>query len=112
MHSDSEAIKKSVRTYWMVGAILFVGTVITVAINQIHLAVPLAVTLALIVAITKGSFVSAVFMHLSHEKPWIYGALILTVIGFIVLMTLPIFTVNDSIGTPIHVPAAAEHAKH
>ena len=29
----------------------------------------------------KGSMVASVFMHLSHEKKWIYGALILTVIG-------------------------------
>jgi cytochrome c oxidase subunit IV len=55
--------------------------------------------------------VASVFMHLSHEKKWIYGALLLTVLGFIILMTVPIFTVNDSIGTPIHAGAAAEHAE-
>ena len=31
---------KSIRTYLMVGAALFVFTGITVAVNQIHLAVP------------------------------------------------------------------------
>jgi caa(3)-type oxidase subunit IV len=111
MHSDSESIKKSIRTYWMVGAALFVFTVITVAVNQVHLAIPLAITVALIIASIKGSSVAAVFMHLSHEKKWIYGALLLTVLGFIILMTVPIFTVNDSIGTPIHADAAAEHAE-
>ena len=45
----------------MVGAILFAGTVITVAANQVHLAVPLAITVALIIATVKGSFVAAVF---------------------------------------------------
>jgi hypothetical protein len=50
MHSDPEAIRKTVRTYWMIGAALFVFTVITVAVNQIHLAVPLAITVALIIA--------------------------------------------------------------
>ena len=59
----------------MIGAALYVFTVITVAVNQVHLAVPLAVTVALIVATIKGSMVAAVFMHLSHEKRWIYGAL-------------------------------------
>jgi caa(3)-type oxidase subunit IV len=112
MHSDPASIKKSVRTYMMVGAALFAGTVITVAANQVHLAVPLAITVALIIATTKGSLVAAVFMHLSHEKKWIYGALILTVIGFVILMTVPFFTVSDGIGTPIPAPAAAEHAKH
>ena len=109
MHSDPEAIRKSIRTYWMIGGALFMFTVITVAVNQVHLAIPLAITVALIIATIKGSMVAAVFMHLSHEKMWIYGALILTVIGFIFLMTVPSFTVHDSIGKPIATPAA-EHA--
>jgi cytochrome c oxidase subunit 4 len=107
MHSDSEAIKKNVRMYWLIGGALYAFTVITVAINQIHLAIPFAITLALIVAIIKGSMVAAVFMHLSHEKQWIYGALLLTVAFFVVLMTIPIFTTMDTIGTPTPQPAAA-----
>lgn len=111
MHSDSEAIRKHVRTYWMIGAALFVFTVITVAVNQVHLAVPLAIALALIIATMKGSMVAAVFMHLNHERMWIYAALVLTVIGFAILMLVPALTVGDSIGTPIHVEApAAAHA--
>ena len=110
MHSDPEAIKKSVRTYMMVGAALFVGTVVTVAVNQVHLAIPLAITVALIIASIKGSMVAAVFMHLSHEKKWIYGALLLMLAFFIVLMSVPFFTLSDGIGTPVQAPAAAEHA--
>ena len=113
MSSDQEAIRKSIRTYWMVGAALFVFTGITVAVNQLHLAVPMAITVALIIATMKGSMVASIFMHLSHERKWIYGALILTVIGFILVMTLPTFTMLDHIGTPIHVAApAAEHGVH
>jgi caa(3)-type oxidase subunit IV len=113
MSSDQEAIRKSIKTYWMVGAALFVFTGITVAVNQVHLAVPLAVTVALIIATMKGSMVASIFMHLSHERKWIYGALILTVIGFAILMTVPIFTMMDHIGTPIRVAApAAEHMGH
>jgi caa(3)-type oxidase subunit IV len=113
MHSDPAAIKKTIRTYWMIGAALFVFTAITVAVNQLHLAVPLAITVALIIATMKGSMVASVFMHLSHERKWIYGALILTVVGFIILMTVPMFTLMDHIGTPIHVAApAAEHVGH
>lgn len=103
-------VSKSIRTYVMVGAALFVFTGITVAANQVHLAVPAAITVALIIATIKGSMVASVFMHLSNEKKWIYGALILTLIGFIVLMSVPGFTVMDSIGTPIHVPSAGAHA--
>jgi len=111
MHSADD-VKKSVRKYLTVGALLFMFTAITVAANQVHLAIPAAITVALIIAIVKGSMVASVFMHLSAEKRWIYGALILTLVGFIVLMSVPGLTVMDSIGTPIQVPAAAEHAKH
>jgi cytochrome c oxidase subunit 4 len=97
-----------IRKYIFIGAALLVFTGLTVAANQVHLAVPLAVTVALIIAIMKGSMVAAVFMHLSDEKKWIYGALLLTVAFFIVLMTLPMFTIMDTIGTPIHPPAAAQ----
>ena len=101
-----------IRKYIMIGAALLVFTGITVAANQFHLAVPMAITVALIIAITKGSMVAAVFMHLSDERKWIYGALLLTVAFFIVLMLLPVLTVSDTIGTPIHVPAAAAAGHH
>ena len=78
MHSDPAEVKKSVRTYMMIGAALLVFTGITVAANLVHLAVPVAITVALIIATMKASMVAAVFMHLSHEKQWIYGALMLT----------------------------------
>jgi len=113
MHSDPAAIKKSIRSYLMIGAALFVFTGITVAVNQVHLAVPAAITVALIIATMKGSMVASVFMHLSHERKWIYGALLLTLLGFIILMTVPGFTTMDNIGTPIHVEKpAAEHGAH
>jgi len=113
MHSDQASIKKSIRSYMMIGAALFVFTGITVAANQVHLAVPMAITVALIIATMKGSMVASVFMHLSHERKWIYGALILTVIGFFILMTVPLFTTMDNIGTPIHVAAPpSEHTVH
>ena len=113
MHSDQESIRKTIKTSWMVGAALFVFTGITVMVNQVHLAVPLAITVALIIATMKGSMVASIFMHLSHEKKWIYGSLILTVIGFAILMLVPSLTLGDSIGTPIHVEAPApEHTGH
>jgi caa(3)-type oxidase subunit IV len=107
MHSDPAAVKQAVRKYFMVGAALFVFTIITVAVNQVHLAVPAAITVALLIAVTKGSMVAAVFMHLSDEKKWIYGALVLTVIGFIILMTVPYLTTSDTFGTHVHVEAPA-----
>ncbi len=110
MHSDPEAIRKSVRTYLTVGALLLVFTGLTVAANRLHLAVPVAITVALVIAVTKGSMVASVFMHLSHEKRWIYGALLLTVVFFIVLLFLPVLTTADRIGTTSHyIGAVPEH---
>jgi cytochrome c oxidase subunit 4 len=110
MSHSADDVRKSIKTYLMIGGALFVFTGITVAANLVHLAVPAAITVALIIASMKGSMVAAIFMHLSDEKRWIYAALLLTLAGFLVLMTVPIFTVNDTIGTPVHVPAPAAHA--
>src|SRR5947207_15753904 len=114
MHSDPAAVKKTVRAYIKVGLALLVFTGITVAANQFHFGVPIAITVALIIAAVKGSMVAGVFMHLTHEKQWIYGALLLTVVFFIVLMALPILTTSDTFGKPITYPAAhgGEHAGH
>ena len=113
MHSDhAEDVRKGVRKYWLIGAALYVFTVITVAVNQVHLAIPLAVTLALIIACVKGSMVASIFMHLSHEKKWIYGSLVLTVVFFAVLLAIPILTLADTFGTPVEYPAAHHGAEH
>ena len=110
MHSEADHVRQSIRKYVLIGAALFVFTGITVAVNQVHLAVPFAITVALIIATMKGSMVASVFMHLSDEKKWIYGALLLTVAGFIILMSVPLFTVLDGIGTLSDTARAAEHA--
>src|SRR5262245_8904711 len=110
MHSDPAELRKGIRTYWMIGAALYAFTIITVAVNRVHLAIPLAITVALAVASIKGSMVAAVFMHLSHEKRWIYGALLLTVGFFVVLMLVPLLTTSDTIGTAIQHAAPAAHA--
>ena len=109
MHSDPAEVRKTVRSYLTVGALLFVGTAVTVAVNQVHLVVPLAITVALIIATIKGSMVASVFMHLSHEKKWVYGALALTVAFFVVLMLVPLLTVSDTIGSPLVPGGAAGH---
>src|SRR2546423_7934384 len=106
MHSDPAEIKKSIPKYLMIGGALYVFTIITVAVNQVHLAIPLAITVALIIATIKGSAVASVFMHLNHEKKWIYGCLLLTVVFFAVLMAVPFLTISDAVGTPIHHAAA------
>ena len=102
MHSDPAEIKKSVRSYIKVFVMLMIFTVITVTASRFHLAVPVAIAVALIIAAMKGSMVAAVFMHLSHEKRWVYGTLLLTAVFFLGLLLLPLFTSLDSlaIGSP------------
>jgi len=108
--ADPAVVKKAIRTYGIVGGLLLLFTVITVGVNQVHLAIPLAITVALIIATIKGSMVASIFMHLSHEKKWIYGALILTVVFFVALIMLPNLTVADTIGKVSPYTAAAERA--
>ena len=110
MHSDPASVRASIPKYVMIGAALLMFTVITVAVNRVHLIVPLAITVALIIACVKGSMVAAVFMHLSDEKKWIYGALLLTAIFFAVLMSVPLFTLMDSVGHPQPAIGLSEHA--
>ncbi|HEY1302574.1 MAG TPA: cytochrome C oxidase subunit IV family protein [Vicinamibacterales bacterium] len=88
-------IDKHVRIYITVFVALMVLTVVTVAVSRYHLPVPIAVTVALMVAIIKGSLVACYFMHLISEKKLIYAVLALTVVFFIALMALPVATVRD-----------------
>jgi cytochrome c oxidase subunit 4 len=94
-------IDRHVKVYITVFVALMVLTIVTVAISRLHLSVPIAVTVALLVAIIKGSLVACYFMHLISEKKLIYAVLALTVAFFIALMALPVLTFFD--GYWIHV---------
>jgi len=88
-------IDRHVRVYITVFVALMVLTIVTVAVSRFHLPVPIAVTVALLVAIIKGSLVACYFMHLISEKKLIYAVLALTVVFFAALIALPVFTVSD-----------------
>jgi len=88
-------IDRHVRIYITVFVALMVLTIITVAVSRLHLSVPVAVTVALVVATIKGSLVACYFMHLISEKKLIYAVLILTAVFFAVLMALPTFTYSN-----------------
>ena len=91
-------IDRHVRVYITVFVALMVLTVVTVAISRFHLPVPIAVTVALLVAIIKGSLVACYFMHLISEKKLIYAVLALTAAFFVALLALPVATVSDTFG--------------
>jgi len=96
MTSDHAAdIDRHVRVYITVFVALMALTIITVAISRLHLREPIAVTVALLVAIIKGSLVASYFMHLISEKKLIYAVLVLTTFFFAVLLALPVVTHSD-----------------
>lgn len=88
-------IDKQVKIYITVFVSLMALTIITVAISRFHLPVPIAVSVALLVAIIKGSLVACYFMHLISEQKLIYAVLALTAVFFAVLLALPVLTHSD-----------------
>ena len=95
-HHDVD-IDKSVRTYMMVFAALFVGTIITVGASYIDLSTGPAVVLALLIACAKGSLVVLFFMHLIDEKKLIYWLMALAVAFFFFAMIIPLMTEGNNI---------------
>src|SRR5215212_1703941 len=88
-------IDRHVRIYISVFVSLMALTIITVGISYLHLPVPIAVTVALLVATVKGSLVACYFMHLISEKKLIYAVLVLTAVFFAALLALPVITVHN-----------------
>ena len=98
---DTAAIRKQTRIYVAVFAALAVLTVVTVAISYIpalHERPALGITVALLIALVKGSLVAAYFMHLIDERKAIYSILILTAVFFAVLMATPLLEHMDNRG--------------
>lgn len=85
-------IDRHVRVYITVFVALMVLTIITVAVSYLDLSIPMAVTVALLIATVKGSLVACYFMHLISEKKLIYAVLILTASFFVALLALPVLT--------------------
>lgn len=105
MTDSPEAIKKAVRTYLFIGGLLFIGTVLTVAVATVP-AFDIGVhgfdkwdcILGLAIATTKATLVAAIFMHLNHEKKaiyWLFGSSFVAVTSLAALTALalgdPIF---------------------
>lgn len=95
---DSHAdISKHVRAYIKVFVALAVLTVVTVAVSRIPFPGAGNVVVALMIALGKASLVAAIFMHLKWEKsPSIWWVLIGCAVCFVVLMFVPLLTVNDT----------------
>jgi len=107
MADTPEAIRKSVRIYLMIGAVLFAGTILTVLVATVpafdvgrHGFDTWDCVLGLGIACTKAACVAAVFMHLNHEKKavyWIFG-------GSLVFVAALYFLTAWTKADPIHDP--------
>lgn len=91
-----EEIKKHTRVYITVFMALLALTVITVAVSYLDLGLTASITVALFIAIVKGSLVALFFMHLISERMLIYYALIVTIAFFAFLMIVPVVTDNEA----------------
>jgi len=95
MADSPEEIEAHIKKYWMVGGILVLGTLLTVAVAKIKffdLGGPGLtwedIVLGLAIATTKTSFVVLIFMHMNNEKSLIYKVLMFTIVFVIGLFFL------------------------
>lgn len=91
LHHSPEEIKREVRVYLVVFVALAALTAVTVGSFYALKSYPvsIAISVALAIALVKGSLVAGYFMHLLTEKKLIYAVLILTVFFFAVLIWGP-----------------------
>ena len=109
-HAD---IDKHVRTYVLIFVALMVLTLVTVGVSYLDLSVPLAIGLALFVALIKGSLVACFFMHLLDEKKLILVVMAFSVFFFIAVLLLPVMTQSNTFGTEVGgADVAAQHESH
>lgn len=107
MADTPEAVRKSIRIYLFVGAVLFLGTILTYLVATVpaldvgqHGFDAMDAVLGFAIAATKASLVAAIFMHLNHERKavyWIFGSGLVFVIA---LFGLTALAKSD----PIHDP--------
>ena len=105
MADSPEEIKKHVKLYMLVGATLFVCTVLTVAVAKIEWVDNLGergfdtvdMVIGLLIAAFKATLVALIFMHLNHEKKLIYWFFGFGIIFGIALMALTGFAYIDPI---------------
>jgi len=79
MADSIEEVKKAQKLYLFIGLVLFAFTVATVMVATVpaldigrHGFDPADMVLGLLIATTKASLVALIFMHLNHEKAWVY----------------------------------------
>ena len=98
-HDSPEAIRAFLKKVYVVFGALVVLTIVTWQISNVghdrHWSTATVVSVALAVAITKGTLVALFFMHLIDERKLIYYTLVLVATLFIPLMAFPNLTEGE-----------------
>lgn len=103
MAESLEELDKHVRVCIGIFVALLGLTLVTVAVSYLELSPPATISIALCIALIKGSMVLSVFMHLISEKNLVFWSLAITVIFFLFLMVLPIATDQDIITHKVEI---------
>lgn len=106
--AGSHAIRKQLRIYFIVGAVLFAGTLATVAVATVpwldigdHGFDRWDMALGLLIAAFKASLVAAIFMHLNHERRMIYFISTFAVLHCAGMMLLLALAEADRVHNPL-----------
>ncbi|MEM9478997.1 MAG: cytochrome C oxidase subunit IV family protein [Verrucomicrobiota bacterium] len=101
MADSPEELQKHLKLYWIIGAVLFGCTFLTVGVTYINFGSKAAdITVGLLIALTKALLVALIFMHLNHEKSLIYTVLLYTFFFFAGMMVLFILALFDPVFFP------------
>lgn len=94
MSADNhEDLQKHIKKYTVIGVLLGVFTIITVALSYWELPTHgLNILVGMIVAAFKAALVGLIFMHLNHEKSLIYKVLVFTLVFVVGLFVITYFT--------------------
>lgn len=113
MADTPEEIKSHFKQYSIIGGILFIGTVLTVAVATVpaldiggHGFDKADAILGMAIATTKASLVALIFMHLNHEKKAIYWIFLGSLVFAAILIGLFALAMTDPITFDAMMPGA------
>ena len=94
--TSPEEIRKSIKKYFWIGAILIFFTIVTVWLSYVELPTHgMNIMVGMLVATFKACLVALIFMHLNHERGLIYKILAFTAVFVAALFLLTILTHED-----------------
>ena len=101
--TSKEDIQKEIKKHIVIYILLLVLTVLNFSLSRMHLSAVQTLIGVLSIALLQGSLVAGYFMHLISEKKFIHFVLILTIIFFAALLSLPILQFLGKLYGMMHV---------